>query len=596
MIRYILALIALVGVGMVAHAEVMIRDSFEEPGAYPWQKSWGPATISEEHPQDGKKCIKEEAENEHGLSVYFLDLPGIPGAKYTLTGYVFIPGNQAKKVKPALALNRKDWSALASATTDKTDEWVPLKAEFQNKSERFVRITLFQDGQPAGQGGALLYWDNIALDVEGGIQPVGSRKGLNPSVIKGLEVKPAGDMKVLVTAGECEVDGRSVVVAQDTTLTVEPPRAVQVTNEKVVLDEKKPSSYDIGTHLQFGVAEVACHDCIDPASIVVRSGADAAAETYAEGKDYLVEHTWGSLGRVADGKIKAGQQVFVSYKHGLMRVDTIQVTAEGTVTLRKGTENKTIPVPAGADQYALALANVWLPFHCKALTEDLLYPIGEAFRGPGVDAVDAMRATLPKTLEKLRKGEDLRIVTWGDSVTAGGSSSSPDKAFPLLFAATLRNKYPQARISLVNAGIGGTSTWGRLKDIQAEVIAHKPDLVTIEFVNDMGMDRKTVFEHYNSAIDQIRAAGAEVILLTPHFVMPMWMPGHKTGWEPETRPTVGFLREFAKEKGICLADTSKRWEHLSIEGIPYVTLEFNGINHPDDRGHQMFVDELMRPF
>ena len=142
----------------------------------------------------------------------------------------------------------------------------------------------------------------------------------------------------------------------------------------------------------------------------------------------------------------------------------------------------------------------------------------------------------------------------------------------------------------------GTSTWGRLKDIQAEVIAHKPDLVTIEFVNDMGMDRKTVFEHYNSAIDQIRAAGAEVILLTPHFVMPMWMPGHKTGWEPETRPTVGFLREFAKEKGICLADTSKRWEHLSIEGIPYVTLEFNGINHPDDRGHQMFVDELMRPF
>ena len=595
MVRYVTCLVALVALIAVAHAEVMVRDSFEEPGAYSWQKMWGPVSISQDHPQEGKQCIKEEAENEHGLSVYCLDLPGIPGAKYTLTGYVFIPGNQAKKVKPALALNRKDWSQLGAATTDKTDEWVPLKVEFQNKSERFVRITLFEEGQVAGQGGALLYWDNIALDVEGGIQPVGSRKGLNPSVSKGLEVKPAGDMKVLVTAGECEVDGRNVVVAQDTTLTVDPPRDILVTNEKVVLDERKPSSYDVGTHLQFGMSEVACHDCIDTTSIVVRSGPDAAAETYAERKDYLVEHQWGSLGRVADGKIKTGQAVFVSYKHGLQRVDTIQVTAEGTVSLRKGCEEKTIPVPAGADQYALALANVWLPFHCKAITDDLLYPIGEAFRGPGVDAIDAMRATLPKTLEKLKKGEDLRIVTWGDSVTAGGSSSTPDKAFPLLFAATLRNKYPQARISLVNAGIGGSSTWGRLKDIQAEVIAFKPDLVTIEFVNDMGMDRKTVFEHYNSAVDQIRAAGAEVILLTPHFVMIPWM-GFKTGWEPESRATVGFLREFAKEKGICLADTSRRWEHLAIEGIPYMTLETNGINHPDDRGHQMFVDELMRPF
>jgi lysophospholipase L1-like esterase len=577
-------------------AEVVVRESFEDPSRFSWQKSWGPAKITDERAQDGKYCLKEEVENEHGLSVYFLEMQAIPGAKYTLTGYVYVPGNQAKKVKPCLSLNRRDWGILASATTDKTDEWVPLKVEFQNKSDRFIRIQLYEDGQVAGQGGAVLYWDNIVLDVEGGVQPVNQRKGVSPDVIKGLEIKTAGNWQLTVTAGECEIDGRNVVVAKDQTVAISPPVEIPVVDEKVILGDAKPESYNAGTRLQFGTIEgIGCHDCIDPTSVVVRS-ALGGGDVYTEGKDYLLEHVWGGLGRVADGRIKAGQPVYVSYTHGLQRVDTIQVGPGGDVQVRQGISNKTTPIPAGADEYHLALANVYIPYHCKGLTDDQIYPIGEAFRGPGVDWVDAQRATIPKTLEKLRKGENVTIVTWGDSVTAGGSASSPEKAFPLLFANTLRGKYPDARIKLINAGIGGSSTWGRLKDIQAEVIAFKPDLVTIEFVNDMGMDRDTVFQHYNSAIDQIRAAGGEVILITPHFVMPMWMPNFKTGWEPESRATVTFLREFAKQKGIGLADTSKRWEHLSIEGIPYVTYEYNGINHPDDRGHRMFVDELMRLF
>ena len=46
----------------------------------------------------------------------------------------------------------------------------------------------------------------------------------------------------------------------------------------------------------------------------------------------------------------------------------------------------------------------------------------------------------------------------------------------------------------------------------------------------------------------------------------------------------------------ALADATARWEHLWKEGIPYVTLLRNGINHPDDRGHALFADELMGCF
>lgn len=64
----------------------------------------------------------------------------------------------------------------------------------------------------------------------------------------------------------------------------------------------------------------------------------------------------------------------------------------------------------------------------------------------------------------------------------------------------------------------------------------------------------------------------------------------------ETRAAVGFLKEFAAENNVGLADASRRWAHLWQEGLPYMTLLNNGINHPDDRGHWLFVQELQEFF
>jgi hypothetical protein len=56
------------------------------------------------------------------------------------------------------------------------------------------------------------------------------------------------------------------------------------------------------------------------------------------------------------------------------------------------------------------------------------------------------------------------------------------------------------------------------------------------------------------------------------------------------------LRRFARENRVPLADASRRWEELETLGIPYETLLANGINHPNARGHELFVEELMRFF
>jgi hypothetical protein len=100
---------------------------------------------------------------------------------------------------------------------------------------------------------------------------------------------------------------------------------------------------------------------------------------------------------------------------------------------------------------------------------------------------------------------------------------------------------------------------------------------------------------YAQIFQQIRAAGAEPLLITPHFTMPemMGLP-HPRG--KESRATVAVIRAIAAEHHVGVADTTKRWEHLELEGIPYATLLDNGINHPDDRGHEMFVRDLMTFF
>jgi hypothetical protein len=56
------------------------------------------------------------------------------------------------------------------------------------------------------------------------------------------------------------------------------------------------------------------------------------------------------------------------------------------------------------------------------------------------------------------------------------------------------------------------------------------------------------------------------------------------------------LRRFAAENHLALADASAEWCRLWRQGIPYITLEANSINHPDARGHKIFADVLINLF
>lgn len=587
--RTMLLLTVLAGVAMAA-PEVMIRDSFETDDATPWRSTWGPVRRTQERTHTGSWAVREELEDRYGLSVWYLEFPAHPEAVYTARAWVWVP---ADSPAPLLSFGRLNWQTLAQATTDTREEWVELTVTLKNSSEPRLRLQLFQAAQKPGLGGKVMFWDDVTLERELGPAKASDGMRLNPYVKTGLDVVPLGGLRIEVKPGEIDVDGSLVKVERPTVLEIRPPRVIPVRDEKRRLTDEVPQRYNKGTTLRgCSPLGIGLAGTLAPASLVVKVSPGADAERYEEGKDWRADKLWGQVGRLPDGRIKADTDVYIDYDYGLMRLDTIAVRDDGVVVLHGGAEHKMVPEPPPVDMQSRALCNLFLPYHCTVLTDAEIFPIGPAFPEPGLVACEDKAALIPRTRARLAAGEAVTLVYWGDSVTCGGDATSPETAFPLAFTNWLRCRYPEARIRHVNAGTGGWNSRSKLPLFEEQVLVHKPDLVVIEFVNDMGFPRETVFANYTEAVSRIRAGGGEVIVLTPHFVRPDWMPGNQGMRTPETRDAVTFLREFCAENHVGLADTSRRWEHLWVEGLPYLTLLNNGINHPDDRGHALFVADL----
>ena len=102
---------------------------------------------------------------------------------------------------------------------------------------------------------------------------------------------------------------------------------------------------------------------------------------------------------------------------------------------------------------------------------------------------------------------------------------------------------------------------------------------------------------YERIREAFRGIGAEWILLTPHYVKPDWMGlDRQRDIDEDPRPYVRFLREFARDHRIALADAARRYGRLWRQGIPFLTLMENGINHPNPAGHAILADSLIGLF
>jgi len=402
-------------------------------------------------------------------------------------------------------------------------------------------------------------------------------------------------MKVVVEAGEYVIRAKRVKVGQTTEVTIYGPNRVFVKAEEHVLTEDKPRAYLGGTPLAktFGPVDTGTRllHAICPEYVKVHSEPDGGA-VYEEGRDYFLDRDWGGMSRVESGSIARGQKVYIDYAVCLERVDLVQVSLDGRVSVKQGTPAAVCPEIPVPDRGCTALGAVYVPYRCKCITAENICPMpADDISWRHFIRVSG-RGYLSHTLGLLREGKPVTIVCWGDSVTAGGSASSPDKTYVGLFESQLKALYPKSTIKVINAGIGGSNTDSRREGYDEEVLSYKPDLITVEFVNDGGKPVETIKANWAEFIARARQANpvVEFILITPHYVTPAWMGGFTAG--------VQAMRDAASENKVALADSTNIWAHLRSIGIPYETLLANGLNHPNDAGHEFFAAsliELMKP-
>jgi len=384
---------------------------------------------------------------------------------------------------------------------------------------------------------------------------------------------------------------------------VDPAEVREVHGERTRLSVEPPRVWAQGTKLRQlqtlapGRGSPA-NGAVDPDSVVVRHG----DKVLKRGKDYLLDPVWGSLGLGPEASVTHKDRVTVDYRYSVRRLDSLIQTPDGKKIVRKGQSHLTIPEPPKLKPGEKRVANIFVDYFCDGKNAEV-FAITET-------AEQAQTLTtpgrIPRTMAKIKAGEPVKIVCWGDSVTVGGDASDREKTrYVKVFERRLTARFPNVTVETIAVGgsnsrqwlypdrfkhrLAGQCRWQRIADAE-------PDLVTIEFVNDAGLGNKKLFSSvYDDILKRLRELDAEVILITPHFTRPQMMR-FKTLRDPEKRSYVLNLRAFAETHNLALADASSRWGHLWKEGIPYVTLLRNGINHPEDRGHAIFADEMMKCF
>ncbi len=192
----------------------------------------------------------------------------------------------------------------------------------------------------------------------------------------------------------------------------------------------------------------------------------------------------------------------------------------------------------------------------------------------------------------------VNIVCHGHSVPAGYFATprvDSMNAYPHLLRVALGHRFPYAVINVIVAAIGGENSEKGAARFESDVLCHKPDVVTIDYsLNDRGIGLDAAKQHWTTMIEQAKAAGSGVIVLTPTTDKTQFDDA-----EPQARQKLldhaQQVRELAAEHQVGLADSLRACENY-VDAAGDVSDLLSWRNHPNRTGHELVVRELLRWF
>lgn len=185
---------------------------------------------------------------------------------------------------------------------------------------------------------------------------------------------------------------------------------------------------------------------------------------------------------------------------------------------------------------------------------------------------------------QLKAGD--KIVCMGDSITQGGGGPT---GYLSIVDRVLAEQYPDLKVQkLVNAGISGQKAEDMVKRFEKDVVARKPQWVTISVgVNDVWHRLATphdpqVLENYRknvtAMVDMAQKAGARVIIISPTVIQE----------DPKAEGNQRLKMYIEAEKQIA---QDKHCQFVDLNAMFFKVLgEHSDELKPDAKGHILTVD------
>ena len=188
------------------------------------------------------------------------------------------------------------------------------------------------------------------------------------------------------------------------------------------------------------------------------------------------------------------------------------------------------------------------------------------------------------------------IVCHGHSVPAGYFNTPavrPFESYPHLLHKALKERYPDAVINVTVTAIGGEHSVDGAKRFKRDVLACQPDLVLIDYaLNDRSVGLDDAAKAWSSMIDQAMDEDVKVLLLTPtpdiHHV-----PDDKA---EDLNHHADQIRSLAETYNVGLVDSLAAFDTELKQGVVVSELLSNGYNHPNQKGHEIVVQQVLKWF
>lgn len=208
-----------------------------------------------------------------------------------------------------------------------------------------------------------------------------------------------------------------------------------------------------------------------------------------------------------------------------------------------------------------------------------------------IDYLQPIRDELTRTWPDNRT---INLVFHGHSVPAG-YFDTPDvriaEAYPRLVQDGLKERDQYAVINAIITAIGGEHSAAGAERF-ADVLAHRPDVLLIDYaLNDRSIGLEPARQSWTSMITRAVEAGIKIILLTPSGDL----RSDLTDPTDDLARHAEQVRELAARHNLPLADTAAAFVDAVVAGTDLADL-MSHVNHPNERGHRLIADAVLRLF